>query len=293
MNIWILQTGEPLFSDDSDLRPMRAMNLSKALIERNHKVEIISTRFFHQKKIFRNKIKKTFFKGLLTETLINSPGYTSNQSLRRLFDHFILFFTLLNNLLKRKDKPDLLFIGYPPVFWSLAAIIFANIKGIPTLLDVKDLWPDIFWDNGNYSNTKKKIIKFVFIPYSISATISATFSKYITGPTTLMANYFLENYHNNLLSNLFNLQKPKVFASPIVPPKGQEIKTKKVTPKDPPNTLLKIFFIGSLVSVYDFETVSQSLNLLDSYGIKYKFLIAGKGSNEKENLLFGPYLNVG
>ena len=32
MKIWILQTGEPLYIDKSGLRPMRAMNLSNALM---------------------------------------------------------------------------------------------------------------------------------------------------------------------------------------------------------------------------------------------------------------------
>ena len=53
MLVWILQTGEPLNCDGNQLRPMRAINLSNALVSKGHKVEIISTRFFHQKKRFR------------------------------------------------------------------------------------------------------------------------------------------------------------------------------------------------------------------------------------------------
>ena len=43
--------------DGNQLRPMRAINLSKALVSKGHKVEIISTRFFHQEKRFRKNIK--------------------------------------------------------------------------------------------------------------------------------------------------------------------------------------------------------------------------------------------
>ena len=57
MLVWILQTGEPLNCDLNQLRPMRAINLSNALISKGHKVEIISTRFFHQEKRFRKNIK--------------------------------------------------------------------------------------------------------------------------------------------------------------------------------------------------------------------------------------------
>ena len=58
MLVWILQTGEPLNCDGNQLRSMRAINLSKELVSKGHRVEIISTRFFHQEKRFRGNIKK-------------------------------------------------------------------------------------------------------------------------------------------------------------------------------------------------------------------------------------------
>ena len=91
MLVWILQTGEPLNCDGNQLRPMRAINLSKALVSKGHKVEIISTRFFHQEKRFRKDIKINNTPEII-ETLIDSPGYESNISFRRLFDHHILSF---------------------------------------------------------------------------------------------------------------------------------------------------------------------------------------------------------
>ena len=38
MNIWILQTGEPLHIDEGKPRAMRAMNLSNKLVEAGHNV---------------------------------------------------------------------------------------------------------------------------------------------------------------------------------------------------------------------------------------------------------------
>ena len=51
MYIWIFQTGEPLHIDKEGLRPMRAMCLANKLIKEGHKVLIISSDFFHQKKL--------------------------------------------------------------------------------------------------------------------------------------------------------------------------------------------------------------------------------------------------
>ena len=110
MLVWILQTGEPLNCDGNHLRPMRAINLSNALISKGHKVEIISTRFFHQEKRFRKNFQNNITG--INETLVNSPGYKSNISFKRLFDHHILSFNLLINLLKRKDKPDIMFVVF-------------------------------------------------------------------------------------------------------------------------------------------------------------------------------------
>ena len=70
MLVWILQTGEPLNCDGNQLRPMRAINLSKALVSKGHKVEIISTRFFHQQKRFRKNIKNNNIPGI-KETLVD------------------------------------------------------------------------------------------------------------------------------------------------------------------------------------------------------------------------------
>ena len=50
MEICIFQTGEPLHIDKGNYRPMRCMLLADSLIEKGHKVKIISTAFFHQRK---------------------------------------------------------------------------------------------------------------------------------------------------------------------------------------------------------------------------------------------------
>ena len=55
MHLLILQTGEPLHIDNDGSRPMRAINLANKLISNDHKVTILSSDFYHQKKIHRYK----------------------------------------------------------------------------------------------------------------------------------------------------------------------------------------------------------------------------------------------
>jgi glycosyltransferase involved in cell wall biosynthesis len=278
MLVWILQTGEPLHCDGDQLRPMRAINLSKALVSRGHKVEIISTRFFHQEKRFRKYIKNKNIP-CIVETLIDSPGYESNISIKRLFDHHILSFNLLINLLKREDKPDIMFVGFPPIEWSLIAVFYSYFKSIPIIIDVKDLWPDIFWDREDIYNIKKKCIKCLFFPYIVYCIFIASLADYITGPTELIANYFKNNYQNKFFSNIFKNKSPKTFSSPIVPPKGDENIKLNILKSDPKKGL-NIMFLGSLMSVYDFETIKKSIEILNEKKIKIKIFIAGGGGSE-------------
>ena len=298
MLVWILQTGEPLNCDGNELRPMRAINLSKALVSSGHKVEIISTRFFHQEKRFRKNIKKNNITGII-ETLIDSPGYKSNISIRRLFDHHILSFNLLMNLLKRKKKPDIMFVGFPPIEWSLISICYSFLKSIPIVVDVKDLWPDIFWDKEDINPLKKEFIKFLFLPYRIYSILIASLTDYITGPTELIAKYLKNNYQNKFLSKIFKNQDPKTFPSPIVPPKEEE-QIKLDIVKTDPKECLNILFIGSLMSVYDFETIKESIEIINKKKIKIQLFIAGRGGSENyikdifnhiENVYFLGWIN--
>ena len=61
MNVWIFQSGEPLISDGNMARPMRAMNLANALVDKGHKVILWSSAFYHQKKTHRSKGFKKIF----------------------------------------------------------------------------------------------------------------------------------------------------------------------------------------------------------------------------------------
>ena len=90
--IWIFQTGEPTHLDDEKLRPMRSMNLANALVEAGHKVCIWAAMFDHTNKIFRElpEYEPIIISDNLSYRFIPSPGYSSNISLRRLYDHIIL-----------------------------------------------------------------------------------------------------------------------------------------------------------------------------------------------------------
>ena len=147
LKIIIFQTAEPLIIDNDNARPMRAMNLANALIERGHFITLISTDFYHQKKIHRfNRDSKFIVSRNFNLILIKSIGYVHHIGLQRIFDHIQLAYKLNKYFKDEKPNPDVAVIGYPPIepAWVLSKLL-KNRKVI-TLLDVKDLWPIMFSD---------------------------------------------------------------------------------------------------------------------------------------------------
>lgn len=146
MHAWIVQTGEPLPTDERVIRGMRAINLARALNDRGHAVTLWSSDFNHQEKRHRFRRDVVIRRDeLLQVRLVNSIGYRRNIGLRRIADHFGLA-RGFSRLARHAKLPDVAFIGFPPVEIACAAVMLCRRNSVPCLLDIKDLWPDLFED---------------------------------------------------------------------------------------------------------------------------------------------------
>ena len=164
MLVWILQTGEPLHVDADGSRPMRAINLSNKLIEAGHDVVLWSSSFNHQDKAHRSKKYKVIRQNNNLEIrLIPSRGYQKHIGFDRLIDHVQLAWNLKKILKVEKTIPDVVFIGYPPIETAAVMSRWLKERKVPTLLDVKDLWPSIFVDA--FPAILSPIVRILFHPY--------------------------------------------------------------------------------------------------------------------------------
>lgn len=287
MTILILQTGEPLDIDKNNLRPMRSINLCEKLYKDNIKVELISSVFDHTKKIHRKEpfhIKNNHLRETL---LLKSPGYKSNISFGRLFDHSVMALSLLKYLIKKKDKPKLVFIGFPPIETSFIMVIYCIWNKIPYILDIKDLWPFIFFDY--LPSFRKKTFSFFLAPYIYMANVCSYNSKFITGPSKGYINSIKKFYKIN--------PSTKTFLFPLSSDINCNIKDndinyikKYIRNKNAP----VISFAGSFMrSAYDFITIKKALEKLKQDKVSYNFIIAGEGELKEELLdLFSSFKNI-
>jgi len=168
MTVWIVQTGEPLPIDSDNPRPMRAINLAGELVERGIDVVLWSANFCHQTKKHRYPNAKSIkVSEHLEVRLINSPGYTKNVSFKRLFDHAILGRNLRYAMSREQTPPDVVFVGFPPIETSFVSIDYCLRNKIPSLLDVKDQWPDIFIEQ--FPDSLRTLAYLIFYPLAKKA----------------------------------------------------------------------------------------------------------------------------
>src|SRR3954467_2369609 len=145
MKVWLITLGEPLPIDGSHARLLRTGFLARALSARGHNVSWFSNRFDHFAKTHREgpTIRETAPNERLI--LLESRGYDSNVSLSRYLDH--------RDVVKDFERqaallpiPDVIVASMPTVDLCEAAVSFAAMHSIPVVVDIRDLWPDSFWD---------------------------------------------------------------------------------------------------------------------------------------------------
>lgn len=289
---WILQTGEPIHTDNDGLKKMRCMNLSTQLLNQGNEVHIFTSSFFHQKKIHRSKkYKKLSVTNFLHIHLIPSVGYNKNFSLKRLFDHLQLAINL-SSLLKTfniKDFPDSIFIGFPPIETSYVMQKWAIQRNIPTIVDVKDQWPQIFIEP--FPFFIQKIVKLILLPYFLitkrvfkNAEVICSISK-----------PFLDWVY------MFSGREPSLRDG--VYPLTSEPASDKCSFQELPSQLKNIlennletpilYFAGSITKSFNFYPVFNLIIEAQKQGLEIYLVIFGEGE-EKENLeiKFSRFNNV-
>ena len=279
LTVWIFQTGEPLQSDGGNLRSMRAMNLSNQLMADGHKVVLWSSNFFHQEKRHRGLgFQQIDFSKNLKIKLIDSIGYAKNMGLPRLIDHFQLAVNLKKALRREKSIPDVAFIGYPPIEFAAVAVGWMKKNNVPTMLDVKDQWPDIFVHA--CPRIFRPIAKLIFLPYFYVA------KKTIRNATAVssMADGFLKWVRDFSCTDSTNFDG--VF--PLSPMEcsfdDEAIKSavsvwrKEIRDQDS----FKFFFVGSFSQAFNFEPIRNAALRAEKDGLRWEFILCGDGDRLKE-----------
>ena len=146
MKTWIVTIYEPLPFDAPETRPQRCGMLAKALIRLGHKVELWTSTFDHVRhthyfrKSGRQDISDTF-----SIQYLDGCGYRNDHSLKRFFHNRQTARNFLKVALERSSPPDIISAHVPSLELAEAATYYAKIKSCPIVVDIRDLWPDVYF----------------------------------------------------------------------------------------------------------------------------------------------------
>lgn len=145
MRIWIVTVGETLPTDGhGDDRLLRAGILATMLAQRGKDVVWWSSTFDHVRKQQRFPGDTSFRleSGVLLK-LLHGCGYARNVSLKRLVDHAMLARKFTRQA-GDMPRPDVILCSLPPLELPVAATRYGERHRVPVIIDVRDLWPDLF-----------------------------------------------------------------------------------------------------------------------------------------------------
>jgi len=143
MKIWLITSGEPIPSENE--RPHRVGILSQMLAKKGHEVVWWTTTFDHQKKeyLFNENTEIRVNENLKMYYLHSKTSYKKNISFDRIINHNEVaksFRAVSSN----SDLPDIMFCSFPTIDLSYSSVKFGVENNIPVIVDVRDLWPEIF-----------------------------------------------------------------------------------------------------------------------------------------------------
>lgn len=147
MNIWLIQANEPMPNIDQNQRLFRTGMLAKELNKKGHNVTWFATTFDHYTK--RQRFEKNVdidINEYYRLKMIWAPSYKKNISLKRIINHKYMAVNF-RKVIATMENPDIIYCSFPTIELAEQAIAYGRKNNIKVILDIRDLWPDIFSQN--------------------------------------------------------------------------------------------------------------------------------------------------
>ncbi len=142
MRVWLIQTGEPVPLSES-VKRIRTALLASELASRGHHVVWWASSFDHGSRNFVAPGGSTHrLDDGIELRLLPALGYKNNVSLQRYIDHRYVARCFRKEIRRDLPIPDLIVAATPDYHIAAEAGEYATRKGIPYIVDLRDVWPD-------------------------------------------------------------------------------------------------------------------------------------------------------
>lgn len=146
MDVWLSTIGQRLDHAENT----RTMLLARYLRQGGHRVTLWTSAFDHIRKEWRSEWTDAgggafVMADGLTVRFMKGCGYYRNIGPRRLLDHWLA----ARNFRRQAEalpKPDIVVASLPDHVTAAAMVQFARERNCAAIVDVRDKWPDVFFD---------------------------------------------------------------------------------------------------------------------------------------------------
>lgn len=143
--VWTICDGEPLPIDGENIRLLRMFILSKELFKQGHDVTFWTSNYdhFHKKKRHETPLRIDSGHGFKID-LADCWTYKKNVSVNRAIHNIVVARSMEHRMRSEQKKPDVIVADMPTIELAELASRLGKEWGIPVVLSVRDLWPDVF-----------------------------------------------------------------------------------------------------------------------------------------------------
>lgn len=301
MRIWILKASEPT-PYDAQVRGSRLLRygmLVQQAVQFGHEVLWWTDDFDHFHKVHRFGEDRTHepFPGCKIQ-FIHTPGYIRNTSPRRFRDHQILA-RRFEQMADGHPSPDLILAGMPTDRFCVSAVRIGQRYSVPVVLDVRDLWPDVFYEQ--VSSVVRPLLSVLVQPLERRVRWSFKRADAIIGNTKPFVEWGLSKAKRSWspLDKVvpIGFRPPRLDDEALA--RGFDFWERLGIYRD--DDVFTVCFFGSIGPMFDFQPVLEAARTLRSDQLPVRFVLCGKGSQLKglrrsaadlDNVLLPGWVNV-
>ncbi len=277
MNIWLVTIGEPVpVGDGSKDRLHRTGYFARFLAGHGHRVTWWTSTFDHFRKKHWFPADHTVHRGEQLEIrMLHGCGYSSNVSLARFRDHRQIGFKFARLVRAQSARPDIVLAALPTIELCAEAVAYGKERGVPVVLDMRDMWPDIFVDTA--PAPARPVARLLLAPLFRQARTACAGATAITGITELFVEWGLRR--GGRTRSPLDRSFPMGYVS--TPPAAEAIRKAEQywdnlgVPANPSGFL--VCFFGTFGRQLDLETVLRAARRLQSLGKPIRFVLCGSG----------------
>jgi glycosyltransferase involved in cell wall biosynthesis len=265
MKVWILNPYGNL--PNENWRPHRSYMSAEAFALKGHNVTYWISNIDHRSKNYRiyNHDNSSINK-LITIKIVDSTRYFEHISIKRIKYEVNFIKNFYRTAEKELNKPDLIIIGEPALFVSYHFIKFTKKFNIPFIVDMVDLWPELF--KVSLPSLLKPLHSLIFYPFYKKR------DWFVKKATAILS---VSNAYLDLASKINNSPFKKVIYLGVDLDSFKNINVNNLGFEKNKNEIWLIY-AGTLGDNYDTKGLIECAKLMENSIVNYKLFIAGDGN---------------